>query len=148
MVNVARRLYIEVPSFEQVHLKRIDAELRAWLAQEIARDARRYAPRDTGYLKAHIFPTHGNHRVTALGAGMPPNDEAPAYVEFGTRPHQIRNAFGWGITVNHPGTEPQPYLRPAAYTRRRIPSWVIHNIQAGGGIAGPGLGTDVFRRLR
>lgn len=138
---MAAKLYVEVPSFEAVRMQRIDAELRAWLAAAIAKDARRYAPRDTGYLKAHIFPTHGNHRVTALGAGTPPDEDVPAYVEFGTRPHLIPNAFGLGITVWHPGTEAQPFLRPAAYTKRRIPPWVIHNIQAGGGVAG------VFRGL-
>ena len=35
------------------------------------------------------------------------------HVEFGTRPHTIPNAFGKGITVNHPGTKAQPFLLPA-----------------------------------
>lgn len=127
-------------------MQRIDAHLRAWLARAVAKDARRYAPRDTGYLKTHIFPTHGDHRVTAMGAGMPPDEDVPAYVEFGTRPHDIPNAFGLGFTAHHPGTEPQPFLRPAAYTRRAIPAWVIADIRAGnwpgaGGSAGWAIGS-------
>lgn len=33
--------------------------------------------------------------------------------EYGAGPHWIPNAFGFGITVLHPGNGPQPYLRPA-----------------------------------
>ena len=121
---MARRVYIETPS-AQIHIDEIAADIREWLADEVASDARRYAPVDTGYLSTHIWPSHNNTRVTASGAGMPPNADAPAYVEYGTRPHDIPNAFGWGITVRHPGTHAQPYLRPAAYTRRRVPPSVI-----------------------
>ena len=120
-------IYVEHP-LAQVHIDGIRADLQEWLAAEIASDARRYAPVDTGYLHTHIQPTHGNSRVTALGAGIPPNKDAPAYVEYGTRPHDIPNAFGWGITAHHPGTHPQPYLRPAAYTRRVIPPWAVKSI--------------------
>lgn len=109
----------------QIHIDEIRRDIRIWLAEEISRDAKRYAARDTGYMKAHIGPTHDHTRVTAPGAGMPPNADAPAYVEFGTRPHLIPNAFGLGITVQHPGTEAQPFLRPAAYTKRRVPPSVV-----------------------
>lgn len=119
--------YVPAP-LAQVHIDAIRRDIQIWLCDEIARDARRYAPRDTGYLKAHIGPSHNHTRVTAPGAGMPPNADAPAHVEFGTQPHEIPNAFGIeGLTVQHPGTEPQPYLRPAAYTRRRVPPSIIHS---------------------
>jgi len=127
---MARRVYIEVPS-AQIHIDEIADDIRAWLADEVASDARRYAPVDTGYLHTHIHPNATNTRVIASGAGIPPDADAPAYVEFGTRPHDIHNAFGWGITVRHPGTQAQPYLRPAAYTRRRVPPSIIlrrHNL--------------------
>lgn len=111
----------------QAHIAAIQEDLRAWLASVVARDARRYAPVDTGYLKTHgIVVSPDNRRVTAIGAGMPPDKDAPAYVEYGTRPHMIPNAFGLGITVHHPGTEAQPFLRPAAYRKRAIPPWVVH----------------------
>lgn len=121
------RVYIEAPD-AQIHIDQISRDLRVWLADQIAADARRYAPVDTGYLSTHINPNENSTRVIAEGAGMPPNADAPAYVEYGTRPHWIPNAFGWGITVWHPGTQAQPYLRPAAYTKRAIPPWVIHSI--------------------
>ena len=122
---MAFRVYVPAPT-AQAHIDAIQDDLREWLAGAVAKDARRYAPRDTGYLKTHgIQVTHDNHRVTAIGAGMPPNADAPAYVEYGTRAHDIPNAFGYGITVRHPGTEAQPFLRPAAYRKRRIPPWVV-----------------------
>jgi len=120
-------IYVESP-LAQVHIDGIRDDLREWLAKEIAADARRYAPVDTGYLSTHIWPNHDSSRVIASGAGMPPNADAPAYVEYGTRPHDIPNAFGWGFTAHHPGTQPQPYLRPAAYTRRVIPPSAVHSI--------------------
>ena len=123
---MAFRVYVESP-LADVHVDAIEGDLREWLANAVATDARRYAPRDTGFLKGHgIVVSPDNSRVTAIGAGMPPNPDAPAYVEFGTRPHDIPNAFGLGITVQHPGTDAQPFLRPAAYRKRAIPPWVVH----------------------
>ena len=123
---MAFRAVVPAPTAE-AHIDAIEDDLRAWLAGVVARDARRYAPRDTGYLKTHgIEVSPDNRRVTATGAGMPPNADAPAYVEYGTRPHLIPNAFGLGFTVMHPGTEAQPFLRPAAYRKRAIPPWVVH----------------------
>jgi hypothetical protein len=121
---VAFRVYVESPN-AQIRIDEIRDDLRHWLAGEVARDARRYAPYDTGYLKSHIVVSPDASRVTALGAGIPPNKDAPAYVEYGTRPHPIPNAFGLGFTAQHPGTEAQPFLRPAAYRRRTIPPWVV-----------------------
>lgn len=119
------RIYVEHP-LTQIRIDEIRTDIRKWLAEEIASDARRYAPVDTGYLSTHIEPTDDHTRVTALGAGMPPDSDAPAYVEYGTQPHEIPNAFGWGFTAHHPGTKAQPYLRPAAFTRRVVPPSVIH----------------------
>lgn len=118
------KVYVESPN-AQVRIDEISDQLREWLADVVAKDARRFAPRDTGYLKTHIVISPDSRRITALGAGRPPNKEAPAYVEYGTRAHNIQNAFGWGITVHHPGTHSQPFLRPAAYRRRPIPPWVV-----------------------
>jgi len=119
-------VYVPVPT-AQAYFDAISDDILEWLAGAIASDARRYAPVDTGYLSTHIWPSHNNRRVTASGAGMPPNADAPACVEFGTRPHDIPNAFGLGFTVHHPGTEAQPFLRPAAYTKRRVPPSVVHS---------------------
>lgn len=48
-----------------------------------------------------------------LGFEVGPTAEYGGYVEEGTAPHPIPDAFGWGITVMHPGTSPEPYLAPA-----------------------------------
>lgn len=118
------RVYVPAPT-AQAHIDAINEQLRHWLAEQVAKDASRYAPVDTGYLSTHIVVERDSTRVVAKGAGRPPNEDAPVYVEYGTQPHYIRNAFGFGITVLHPGTKAQPYLRPAAYKRRRIPPWVV-----------------------
>lgn len=121
---MAFRIYVESP-LADVHIDAIEHDLRHWLAGQVQKDAVRYAAFDTGYLKTHIVIQDDARRVVALGAGTPPNKDAPAYVEFGTRPHAIPNAFGLGFTAQHPGTQAQPFLRPAAYRRRSIPPWVI-----------------------
>lgn len=124
---MAFRVYVPAPT-AQIHFDAINNELRRWLAGEVQRDAIRYAPVDTGWLKTHIEVQDDARRVVATGAGTPPDADVPAYVEYGTRPHEIPNAFGWGITVHHPGTHAQPFLRPAAYRRRRIPPTAVHGI--------------------
>lgn len=118
------RAYIESP-LADVHIAAIDDSIRDWLSAAVLKDAIRYAARDTGYMKTHIFRTPDHRRVIAPAAGIPPKRFVPAYVEFGTRPHRIPNAFGWGITVWHPGTHAQPFLRPAAYRKRAIPPWAV-----------------------
>lgn len=121
------RIYVEAWD-AQIHIDEIRDDIRHWLAGEIQTDAQRFAPVDTGYLSTHIEIHDDAHRVVATGAGVPPNEDAPAYVEFGTRPHLIHNAFGIpGYTVQHPGTPAQPYLRPAAYKRRRIPPSAVRS---------------------
>jgi len=77
---------------------------------------------DTGILKGHI-------RVEPNGSGynilMP---DYGLYVEYGTPPHIIKpknkKALHWGGTngpvvklVHHPGTRPQPFIRPAINTK-------------------------------
>ncbi|GII87063.1 hypothetical protein Ssi03_50530 [Sphaerisporangium siamense] len=82
--------------------------------------AQNLAPVDTGNLRASIgvdFDDDG------LGFEAGPTAEYGADVEYGTRPHVIRprekKALYWPDAkhpmrkVNHPGTTPQPYMRPA-----------------------------------
>jgi hypothetical protein len=116
--------YVPAASAE-IHIAHINSKLRHWLAGEVKQDVERFAPVDTGYMKTHVRIEADAAIVHVLGAGIPPNREAPVYVEYGTRPHDIPNAFGWGFTAHHPGTRPQPFMRPAAYRRRAIPPWVV-----------------------
>ncbi|RCG31984.1 HK97 gp10 family phage protein [Sphaerisporangium album] len=81
--------------------------------------AQNLAPVDTGNLRASIgvdFDDDG------LGFEAGPTAEYGDTVEYGGRPHVIRprekKALSWPDAehpvkkVNHPGTAPQPYMRP------------------------------------
>jgi hypothetical protein len=122
---MAARVYIPSPGAD-IHIAEIQSQLRHWLAEAVAKDVRIFAAVDTGYMKTHVRVEEDGHRVHVLGAGIPPNVDVPAYVEYGTRPHDIPNAWGLGFTVHHPGTSAQPFMRPAAYRRRAIPPWVVN----------------------
>lgn len=106
------RIYIPAASAE-IHIAEVNSKLRDWLADAVARDVRIFAPVDTGYMKTHVVVEDDSHKVHVLGAGIPPNKDAPVYVEYGTQQ-----------TPNHSATPAQPFMRPAAYRRRAIPPWV------------------------
>lgn len=97
------------------------------LGPDIAEDARRYCPKRTGDLAESIehHIEDGDLIVSATGSE---EHAYAAYVELGTMPHVIRpkekRALYWegaphpvGV-VHHPGTKPQPFLRPALFTER------------------------------
>lgn len=68
------------------------------------------APVDTGALKNSISVD-----FEGLGFEAGPTMEYGLYQELGVHgPYEIPNAFGWGITVEHPGEPAQPYMAPAA----------------------------------
>lgn len=106
----------------------IQAFFRDRLGPDIARDARRYCPERTGALAESIeHHLEGDDLIVSATGGADGRTYA-AYVELGTRPHEIRptekKALYWpGAAhpvgkVNHPGTRPQPFLRPALYQER------------------------------
>lgn len=56
-----------------------------------------------------------------LGGVVGPTADYGVFIEEGTEgPYPIPNAFGWGITVMHPGISPRPFMGPAF--DRRSPS--------------------------
>ena len=68
---------------------------------------------DTGTMRRSIDVRSLRGELAVL-IGSPITDPPyPTFIEFGTAPHVIKNAWGRGITVNHPGTQPKPFLRPA-----------------------------------
>lgn len=98
------------------------------LGPDIAGDAKRYCPERTGALKDSIeHHMEGDTLIVSASGGADGRTYA-AYVELGTRPHEIRprdaRALFWEgadhpvAKVNHPGTHPQPFLRPALYQQR------------------------------
>lgn len=75
---------------------------------------------DTGHLKrsvGYIKPAP-LRRWIGTGLGSKEKSGYAKYLEFGTRPYEINNAFGRGITVKHPGIKPRPFLRPALHRNR------------------------------
>jgi hypothetical protein len=94
------------------------------LGPEITVSAIAYAPKRTGDLARSIeFHLAVHSLIVAAHAPY------AAYVELGTRPHAINAKGPWslhnaetgqyfGRHVNHPGTRPEPYLRPALFQLR------------------------------
>lgn len=82
---------------------------------------REKAPRRTGRLMGSI-----HREVRSLEAVIGPRAPYAIYVEFGTRPHEIRPIHARALRfeaeghiifaawVQHPGTRPQPFIREAA----------------------------------
>lgn len=93
------------------------------IAEDVARDAQRRVPVDTGRLSESI----GADKITDNRYEIGTNVDYAQYVEFGTRPHKITpkdDTDGplvfkvddeWVATyeVDHPGAEEQPFLGPA-----------------------------------
>lgn len=106
-------------------------------AEIVTQGAKRRAPvspdgshgRGSGYMRSHIGwrygrDTLGLYAVVESTARTPDGAPYALFVEVGTRPHEIRTKGRYplrnrktgqvfGPVVDHPGTAPQPYLRPA-----------------------------------
>lgn len=95
------------------------------VAREVEADIRRNAPVDSGDLVRTI-----KRRGTEITIGT----DYWHFVEYGTRGHIIRprtkKALWWPgashpvAKVYHPGTRPQPFIRPAVTRQRRLRSGV------------------------
>lgn len=75
-------------------------------AEAIAEDVRRYAPVDTGAMRAGVSstPAVGGRAYVTVSRNVPGEDPLiPVYVEYGTR-HM----------------DAQPFMRPAAYQKRSL----------------------------
>ncbi len=108
------------------HLNMVRDDLMEKLGEEILEDAKRYCPVNTGRLRASLFAEveDGELRVGSRDV------KYAQMVEFGTRPHVIKprnkQALSWPgaahpvAQVNHPGTQAQPFLRPALHKPRVI----------------------------
>lgn len=103
-----------VPAGEgRAHVEAAAQRVVARVTVLVGVDAKRYAPKDTGELIESI------EAVPKLGVVYVRADHWAAQ-EYGAQPHEIPNAFGRGITVEHPGNGAQPYMRPALYTKRDL----------------------------
>ncbi|MGJ5895149.1 HK97 gp10 family phage protein [Streptomyces niveiscabiei] len=89
---------------------------------DVQNEARRRAPVDTGRLRSSIV-SRAESSGRSVGYVVGTNVNYAAAVEYGTAPHVIKprnkKALFWPgaahpvAQVNHPGTRPQPFLRPA-----------------------------------
>jgi len=106
----------------------VDAAINEWMQNTIGDailgDAKGYVPKNTSRLHDSLRAECHDKvlRVGSLDCNYATD------VELGTAPHVIlpknKKALSWPdadhpvARVNHPGTAPQPYLRPALYQRR------------------------------
>jgi hypothetical protein len=124
------------PRVEQALVQAVGGRILNHAGEIIAKGAKRRAPtspdgsggRPSGFMRSKIA-----HELGTDGQGLYVDIASPAEtagghpygldVELGTKPHTItshgdyplRSKHGevFGRTVNHPGTQAQPYLRPA-----------------------------------
>lgn len=118
-------LIVEVGSDYRSVAEALESGLEGLLrrfAEKAVESAQSRAPKKTGYLASQISSVVEGGSATIYA-------KAPysAYVEFGTKPHLIqprrtkalRFEVGgeevFATRVQHPGTQPQPYLFPAVY---------------------------------
>jgi hypothetical protein len=92
------------------------------LALSAVGEEKRLSPVRTGNLRRTIHVA----RVSAREAVVEASANYAAFVEFGTRPHEIRprnrkalrwksgGAYRFARVVQHPGTRAQPYMIPGA----------------------------------
>ncbi|MDX3074619.1 HK97 gp10 family phage protein [Streptomyces sp. MI02-7b] len=126
-------------------LGRMSDDVRRALVQtgvDVQNRARELCPVDTGRLRASIV-----HRVEgggrSVGVVIGTNVSYAADVEYGTKPHVIlpknKKALYWPgaahpvSKVNHPGTRPRPFMRPAVELAPIFFSRNIDRIRAGRG---------------
>lgn len=88
-------------------------EIVALVGHAVVADAQVFAPVDTGNLKNSIGVD-----VDGLSFVAGPTAEYGQWVEEGSEPHAIPNAFGYGPDFGteddfHPGNSPQPFMGPA-----------------------------------
>lgn len=105
---------------------RID-EVVGQVTEEVYTDARRYCPIDLGALYRSLRTARPRPLVGQVWVGS----DHWLYVEYPTRPHEIRSRGPWllrnrrtgqvfGYRVWHPGTQAQPFMRMALYQTRRL----------------------------
>jgi hypothetical protein len=113
------------PEFDAWFLAAVGANVKK-VTEEVALDAMAHCPVDSGDLVESIATRYPGklHGVVIVGT------DHWAHVEYGTPPHEIKSTGPWslrsdegvyfGRRVWHPGTEAQPFMRPALYRRRKL----------------------------
>lgn len=117
---------VRIDPSAQAHVDAAVERMLGNLGEDILADARRFVPVDSGRLRESLDSQVVN-RVLRVGSR---DVKYSVYVELGTAPHVIlpktKKALYWPgadhpvARVNHPGTRPSPYLRPALLTPRGL----------------------------
>ncbi|MEV5001944.1 HK97-gp10 family putative phage morphogenesis protein [Nocardioides sp. LML1-1-1.1] len=110
-------------TIDLTQVRHLAADLRAVehrVVPAVEAEVARGAHRVEGLAKVNAPVEFGNLRnsistdIDGLSYEVGPEANYGGFVEQGTSgPYPIDNAFGWGITVWHPGNSPQPYMGPA-----------------------------------
>lgn len=111
------------------HLAEGKDQLLDELTEVILSDMQRGCPVDTGALLESLDREVVDGSGGKVGRVGSRDQEHSTYVELGTGPHVIRSHGPYplrnaetgqvfGPVVHHPGTPPQPYMRPALYRQR------------------------------
>lgn len=148
--RVTPRMRAEVST--RINTRAYESGLRRWFGRmsddvkravdrtriDVQNEARRRAPVDTGRLRSSIVSrAEGGGRNVGYVIGT--NVNYAAAVEYGTAPHVIKPKYKQALywpgaahpvaQVNHPGTRPQPFLRPAIEMTEIF--WRAHASQIG-----------------
>jgi len=121
MADTAGRITVRLDPALRVELDEAIQPILDQVAAEVEQDIKRNAPVDSGELVRSVR-RRGN--IITISA---PHWH---FVEYGTEPHIIRprtkQALWWPGArhpvkmVRHPGTQAQPFIRPAALRQRRL----------------------------
>jgi hypothetical protein len=125
-------------------LAQVGGQVRA-ITEAVADDARAECPIDSGDLVSTIGTRYPGklHGIVKVGGRGPLAHEVDYWpsVEYGSAPHWITSHGAWslrsdegvyfGRRVWHPGTQAQPFMRPALYRRRRLTRARVGAITAG-----------------
>lgn len=75
--------------------------------------ARAAVPVKTGALRSKISARLTSTSAREAEGEIVADRDYAAPVEYGSRAHDIPNAFGRGFTAHHPGARAQPFMAPA-----------------------------------
>jgi HK97 gp10 family phage protein len=121
------------PAFASWFTAQVGAQVRK-VTEDVADEARARCPVDSGDLVDTIRTAYpGKLRGVVIVGGdgtLATGVDYWPYVEYGTPPHLIESTGPWslrsdagvyfGRRVWHPGTQAQPFMRPALLKRRRL----------------------------
>lgn len=127
-----KELNAKLKSLATKEANRITRRGIAKMAQVIRKEMRQRAPKDTGFLRKNLAykikrESRGGYSATV---GPKPLAFYARFLEFGSAEHIIPNlnsrsrkpiAIGNRVfsSVDHPGTSPRPFLRPAFEAKKR-----------------------------